>query len=97
MNKRNNDKTLKEAIEQMLDVYRLRKKFDETALIAAWPELMGNSIASRTTQLYIADKKLFVRVESSVIKNELLLMKSQILEKMNDRAGKVVITSLVVL
>ncbi len=97
MNKRNNDKTLKEAIEQMLDVYRLRRKFDETALIAAWPELMGNSIASRTTQLYIADKKLFVRVESSVIKNELLLMKSQILEKMNDRAGKVVITSLVVL
>ena len=97
MNKRNNDKTLKEAIEQMLDVYRLRRKFDETALIAAWPELMGNSIASRTTQLYIADKKLFVRVESSVIKDELLLMKSQILEKMNDRAGKVVITSLVVL
>jgi len=97
MNKRNNDKTLKEAIEQMLDVYRLRRKFDETALIAAWPELMGNSIASRTTQLYIADKKLFVRVESSVIKNELLLMKSQILEKMNDRAGKVVITSMVVL
>jgi len=97
MNKRNNDKTLKEAIEQMLDVYRLRRKFDETALIAAWPELMGNSIASRTTQLYIADKKLFVQMESSVIKNELLLMKSQILEKMNDRAGKVVITSLVVL
>lgn len=97
MNKRNNDKTLKEAIEQMLDVYRLRKKFDETALIAAWPELMGNSIASRTTQLYIADKKLFVRVESSVIKNELVMMKSQILEKLNDRAGKIVITSLVVL
>jgi|SRR5690554_4293406 len=97
MNKRNNDKTLKEAIEQMLDVYRLRKKFDETALIAAWPELMGNSIASRTTKLYIADQKLFVRVESSVIKNELVMMKSQILEKLNDRAGKVVITSLVVL
>ena len=97
MNKRNNDKTLKEAINQMLDVYRLRQKFDETALIAAWPELMGNSIASRTTQLYIADKKLFVRVESSVIKNELMMMKSQILEKLNDRAGKVVITSLVVL
>lgn len=97
MNKRNNDKTLKEAIEQMLDVYRLRQKFDETALIAAWPELMGNSIASRTTQLYISDKKLFVRVESSVIKNELMMMKSQILEKLNDRAGRVIITSLVVL
>ena len=97
MIKRNNDKTLKEAIEQMLDVYRLRKKFDETALIAAWPELMGNAIASRTKQIYIADKKLFIRIESSVIKNELIMMKSQILEKMNDRAGKEVITSIVIL
>ena len=97
MIKRNNDKTLKEAIEQMLDVYRLRKKFDETALIAAWPELMGNAIASRTTQIYIADRKLFIRIESSVIKNELIMMKRQILEKMNDRAGKEVITSIVIL
>lgn len=97
MIKRNNDKTLKEAIEQMLDVYRLRKKFDETALVAAWPELMGNAIASRTKQIYIADKKLFIRIESSVIKNELMMMKSQILEKLNDRAGKEVITSIVIL
>src|SRR5690606_2528576 len=97
MNKRNNDKTVKEAIEQLLDVYRLRRKFDETALIAAWPELIGNAIASRTTQLYISDKKLFVRLESSVIKNQLIMMKSQILEKMNARAGKEVITSIVVL
>ena len=97
MIKRNNDKTLKEAIEQMLDVYRLRKKFDETALIAAWPELMGNAIASRTKQIYVADKKLFVRVESSVIKNELMMIRSQILEKLNDKVGKDVITSIVIL
>ena len=97
MNKRTNDKTLKEAIEQMLDVYRLRRKFDETALIAAWPELMGNAIASRTTQLYIADRKLFVRIESSVIKNELMMMKQQILNKMNEKAGREVITSIVIL
>lgn len=97
MIRRSNDKTLKEAIDQMLDVYHLRRKFDETALIAAWPELMGNAIASRTKQIYISDKKLFVRVESSVIKNELVMMKSQILEKLNDRAGKEVINSIVIL
>lgn len=97
MIRKSNDKTLKEAIEQMLDVYHLRRKFDETALIAAWPELMGNAIASRTKQIYISDKKLFIRVESSVIKNELVMMKGQILEKLNDRAGKEVISSIVIL
>lgn len=97
MDKRNNDKTLKEAIDQMLDVYRLRQKFDETSIVAAWPELMGAAIANRTTRLYISNKKLFVGLESSVIKNELMMMKSQIMKKLNDQAGKEIITSIVFL
>lgn len=94
---RGKDLTIKEAIEKMLDVYKLRRKFDETALIAAWPQLMGKAIANRTKQLYIRDRKLFVRVESSVIKNELLLMRSQIIGRMNEHVGQVVIEDLVVL
>lgn len=94
---RNNDKTIKEAINDLLDSYRLRKKFDETALIAAWPELMGAAIANRTKQLYINDKKLFLRVESAVIKNELLMMKSQIIKRLNEKAGHEVILSIVFL
>jgi len=94
---RNNDKTIKEAINDLLDSYRLRKKFDETALIAAWPDLMGTAIANRTKQLYINDKKLFLRVESSVIKNELLMMQSQIVKRLNEKAGHEVIQSIVFL
>lgn len=81
----------------MLDVYRLRQKFDETSIVAAWPELMGAAIANRTTRLYISNKKLFVGLESSVIKNELMMMKSQIMKKLNDQAGKEIITSIVFL
>ncbi|WP_257669075.1 DUF721 domain-containing protein [Parapedobacter tibetensis] len=94
---RGNDMTIKEAIDKMLDVYKLRRKFDETSLVAAWPQLMGKAIANRTKQLYIRDKKLFVKVESSVIKNELLLMRSQIIGRMNEYVGQVVIEDLVVL
>jgi len=97
MSNRGNDITLKEAIEKMLDVYKLRRKFDETALIAAWPQLMGKAIANRTRQLYIRDKKLFVKVESSVIKHELLLMRSQIIGRMNEHVGQVVVEELVIL
>lgn len=94
---RYNDKTIKEAVNHLLDFYRLRRKFDETGLIAAWPELMGTAIASRTKQIYIKDKKLFLRIESSVIKNELLMLQSEIIRKLNERAGHQVITSLVFL
>jgi predicted nucleic acid-binding Zn ribbon protein len=95
--RKTNDKSIKEALEQLLQVYKLQRKFDETSLIAAWPELMGPAIANRTKEIYIRDKKLFLRVESSVIKNELVMMRSQIMEKMNEKAGGTVIEEIVLL
>ncbi|HEY0055003.1 MAG TPA: DUF721 domain-containing protein [Pedobacter sp.] len=92
---RNNDKPLKEAIEQLLNVYKLKRKFDETALIAAWPELMGKAVANRTSQLYIRERKLFIKVESSVLKNELVMIRSEILKRMNERAGSKVLEEIV--
>lgn len=88
---------MKEAIKQMLEVYKLDKKFDETSLLTAWPELIGSAIANRTTQLYIRDKKLYVKVESAVIKHELMLMRRQILVRLNEHVGRVVVEELVLL
>lgn len=92
-----NDKTLKEAIEQMLTVYKIKRKYDETSVIAAWPELMGKSVANRTKQIYIHDKKLFLRIESSVVKNEVSRMTTQIIQQINEKAGNVLIEAIVFL
>ena len=94
---RTNDKPIKDAIEQMLNVYKLRKKFDETSLVAAWPEMMGNAIANRTKDIFIRDRKMFVRIESSVIKNELVMMRGNIIDKLNERAGGSVIDEIIFL
>lgn len=92
-----NDITLKEGIGKLLNVYKLKGKFDETSVVALWPELMGTAIANRTTQIYVSQKKLFIRIESSVIKNELLMVRSGIIQKINERAGSEVITDIVFL
>ncbi|MEO6523948.1 MAG: DUF721 domain-containing protein [Mucilaginibacter sp.] len=94
---RYNDKTMKEAIEQMLNVYKIKRKFDETGIIAAWPELVGKMVANRTKQIYIYDKKLFLRIESSVVKNEIVQMRAQIIEKVNEKAGNVLIEDVILL
>ena len=94
---RTNDKSLKDAIEQMLHVYKLRRKFDETTLITAWPEMMGNAIANRTTRIYIRERKLYIQLESAVIRNELMMMRSNIVEKLNERAGSSVIDEVILM
>jgi predicted nucleic acid-binding Zn ribbon protein len=92
-----NDITLKQAIDKLLTHYRLRSKFDETGIVAMWPEIMGTAVANRTKQIYINHKKLFVRIESSVVKNELLIVKSAIVDKLNEKAGSQVITDIIFL
>ena len=92
-----NDITLKEGIEKLLSVYKLRGKYDQTSVVALWPELMGKAIANRTTQIYVTNKKLFVRIESSVIKNDLLMVRTGIIQKINERTGSEVITEIVFL
>jgi len=95
--RKTNDKTLKEAIEQMLNVYKIKRRFDETGVITAWPNLVGKSVANRTKELFLRDKKLFLRIESSVIKNELMLMRSQIIEKINNEAKSVLVEEIIFL
>jgi len=95
--RRSDDVTIKQAVEKLLDVYRLRRKFDETSIVSAWPEIIGPAIANRTDQIYIRDKKLFVRLESAVIKNELAMIRRQIIGRVNEYVGKVIIEELVIL
>ena len=95
--RKTNDKTLKEAIEQMLQVYKIKRRYDETGIISAWPELVGKSVANRTKEIFIRDKKLFLRIESSVIKNELLMMRTQIIEKINSDAKALLVEEIIFL
>ena len=95
--RKTNDKSLKEAIEQMLNVYKIKRRYDETAVVAAWPELVGKSVANRTKELFIRDRKLFLRIESSVIKNELMMIRTQIIDKINEEAKGVLITEIIFL
>ena len=92
-----NDKSIKEAIENMLNVYKIKRKYEETSVVAHWSDLMGKSVANRTKEIYIYEKKLFLRMESSVIKNEIQMMHSQIIEKINEKAGSVLIEEIIFL
>jgi predicted nucleic acid-binding Zn ribbon protein len=94
---RTNDKTLKQAMEQLLKVYHLKGKFDETTVIASWQEAVGVAVANRTKEIFIRDKKLFVRIESSVIKNQMVMMRAQIIQNLNEKAGSLVVNDIVFL
>lgn len=74
---------LKEAIDLMIEKYRLRTKYDQSYVVAHWTKIMGTTIGSRTKNIYIKNRTLFLQIESAPLRSELLRAKSKIIELIN--------------
>ena len=66
-------------------------KLNEMEIISAWPELMGPAVAHRTKEIKISNNILRLKIESSVMREELLYGKQIIIDRLNDFAGKKII------
>ncbi len=88
---------LKEAFEELLQAYKLKDRFNERKVISAWGELMGKSISKRTSQLYVREKILYVKLTSGPIKKELMMNKSKVLQIIGERFGNETIKDIVFL
>lgn len=86
---------LKEAIEEVLKLYRLDDKMHEAKVIQAWEKVVGAMIVKHTERLNIRDRILFVKVNSSAVRNELLYVRKKLLVSLNREAGGNVIDDIV--
>jgi hypothetical protein len=87
--------SLAEAVNDYIREMNLGGKLSEVAIINSWEEIVGKAISSRTTRIYIKDQTLFVHLNSSVVRNELLMLRGALKEKLNQKAGSEVIKDIV--
>lgn len=90
-----NQYTLKDLIQKMLKSYQIEGRIQEVDLRQNWEELMGSMINKHTRSLYINNQKLYLTVDSSVLRQELSYGKNLIIEKVNDFMGEEVIKDVV--
>ncbi len=75
-------------LDEFVRANNLERGLAEFRLKRAWHQLLGNSISRSTKNLYIKDRKLFVTLYSSVMRNELSMMKEALLERLNEASGR---------
>ena len=92
-----NEKTLKEAIDELLTAYKLKDKLNETRLINSWEKVMGRVVARRTTELYISGRKLFVKLNSAPLREELSFNRNKMVTLLNEATGNKVIDEVILL
>jgi predicted nucleic acid-binding Zn ribbon protein len=90
-----NEMSLGEAIRAYLKALGLDKKLKERALINSWEEILGIAIAKATINIYLQNQTLFVELNSSVVRHQLQMMKSGIIEALNRKAGETMVREIV--
>lgn len=87
--------SLAEALKDYVREMNLEGKLSEVGIINSWEDVVGKAISSRTSKIYIKDHILYVHLNSSVVRNELLMLRQALKEKLNGNAGSEVIKDIV--
>ena len=96
MARRNNDnQSLEEIIKAFVDTNNLQEGLDKVNVSKAWADLMGNGVNNYTTAVELKKDTLFVKLSSSVLREELSYGKEKIVSMLNEAIGKDIVKKLV--
>jgi predicted nucleic acid-binding Zn ribbon protein len=94
--RKSNTQPIEKVIREYLREMNIDQKLKEVGIVSQWEKLMGKTVAVRTSQIYIRNHILYIHVTSSVLKNELLMMRQAIIEKINEEAGERIVEQIVI-
>lgn len=89
---KNKPKQLGDLLMQFLRAEGLETPLLEHRIINAWPAVMGDTISRYTSELYIKNSILWVKIKSPALKQNLLMMHGDITRKLNAYVQSQVIT-----
>ncbi len=92
--RRRNTQSLGEVLQEVLVRNHLDKRLNETRLLEAWNEVLGEAMARYTTEKFIRNRVLNVKLTSAVLRNELMLGRELLIRKLNEKVGAEVITDI---
>ncbi|QBA64578.1 DUF721 domain-containing protein [Muriicola soli] len=95
MVRKKNNVSLSEALQEFISSNKLQKGLDKVLIKEAWASLMGNGVNNYTTGLDLRNGTLFVSLSSSVLREELSLGKSKIINLLNEEVGREVVKKIV--
>jgi predicted nucleic acid-binding Zn ribbon protein len=78
-----NEYTLKQAIEALINQYKIEERISETIVLSDWEMIVGKMISRHTKNIYIKKKVLFVELDNAALRNELSYSKTKLIEKLN--------------
>jgi len=93
--RRSEFQSLGSAIKDYLKEEKFDTKLAELEAVNLWESLIGKQIARATSSIYIKDGILYVHLKSSIVRNELFMMRNEIMQAMNQQIGRRVVKAVI--
>lgn len=87
---------LQSILQSWFDNHDISVEFDEGEIIDAWEEITGGIVKKLSKRVYVRDKVLYVCVNAPALKSELMMMRTALKDKLNERLGAKRIKSIII-
>ncbi len=94
--RRSNTESISDLIKKAIDENNLNDGLDKVRVKTIWKDVTGTYISNATTEINVYSSKLFVKISSSIIRSELMLIRSELVKRINKELGRDFITEIVV-
>lgn len=95
MSNDNNIRNIGDLLKEILQNTSFENRVWEMKLKEWWTDIVGRTLAGYLVDFSYRDKKLYIRLRSAAARSELMFLRSEIKNRLNQRAGKEVVVEIV--
>lgn len=92
--RKTNTETLGAIVRRLLREEGLETPLNQHRLVHSWADVMGQGIMRYTGNVFIRNQTLYVQIRSAVLKQDLMMSRSNIVRRLNEHVGAQVITDI---
>ncbi|NOZ46486.1 MAG: DUF721 domain-containing protein [Chlorobi bacterium] len=79
---------LKKVVNEYLKALKIDGKIKKARLVNSYDKIVGKTIAKATNKVYFRDFTFVIEMNSSVMRNELYMLKEKLIQILNEAAGE---------
>ncbi len=85
-------KPLSDLLRQFIRNEGLETPLLQKRVVDAWSKVTGMAVAQYTTEKFIKNQVLFVKITNPALRQDLSMMRSQLVRRLNEEAGGAIIS-----
>lgn len=85
---------LDEVLKKLLREEGLEVPLLQMRLVDAWEVVTGNVVSRYTAEKYIRNQTLFVKITNPALRQDLSMMRTQLVKRLNEQVGSFVISDI---